>query len=234
MTQRAHNLADRPGAGLAKGRRQGVEYLHRHRRIVEVRGADLHGRRAGDEEIHHVVDRGDAADADDRDLDRAGRLKNRPQRDRLDGRAAQSAHHAAQLRAPPPPVDGHAQAGVDDRDGIAAAGLGGAGDGRDIGDVRRQLGDHRHARDFADAGDDRLAHRRVGAEIDAAADVRAGDVQLQGIDARQPVEPGGHVDELRVALAGDADDDLRAEPGQIGQQMGDERLDARRCPGRWN
>ncbi len=178
------------------------------------------------EEIHDVVDRGDAADANDRYPHRLGRLKDRPQGDRLDGGAAQSAHHPPQLRAPPPPVDGHAQAGVDQGDGVAAPGLGGAGNAGDIGHVGRQLGDNRHAARFADAGHHGLAHRRIGAEIDAAADVGAGDIQFQGIHAGQAVEPGRHVDELPLALARDADDDLRAQPGQIGQRMGDERLDA--------
>ncbi len=96
----------------------------------------------------------------------------------------------------------------------------------DVGHVGRQLGDDRHAARFADAGHHGLAQRRIGAEIDPAADIGAGDIQFQGIHAGQAVEPGRHVDELLLALARDADDDLRAQPGQIGQQMGDERLDA--------
>ena len=224
--ERSHDLADRCGAEFAQGGRQGIEHLDRNRGVVKVRGADLNGRGPRDEEIHDVVDRGDAADADDRYPHRLGRLKDRPQGDRLDGGAAQSAHHPPQLRAPPPPVDGHAQAGVDQGDGVAASGLGRAGNAGDIGHVGRQLGDHRHAARFADAGHHGLAHRRIGAEIDSAADIGTGDIQFQGIHAGQAIEPGRHVDELLLALARDADDDLRAQPGQIGQQMGDERLDA--------
>ena len=58
---------------------------------------------------------------------------------------------------------------------------------------------------------------RIGAEIHAAADVWAGDVQFQGGDAGQAVQPGGQLDELLVALPGDADDDRRAQAGQVGQ-----------------
>ena len=62
-----------------------------------------------------------------------------------------------------------------------------------LGDVGGELGDDRQRAGAADARDHRLAHRRIGAEIDAAADVGTGDVQLQGVDAGQAVQAGGHL-----------------------------------------
>ena len=66
----------------------------------------------------------------------------------------------------------------------------------------------------------------VGAEIDAARDVGAGDVEFDGGDAGEAVEPGRHADELLVRAAGDADDDRHAERGEIRQVVRDEGLDA--------
>ena len=57
-------------------------------------------------------------------FDCLGGLVNGPQGDRLDGRAAEAAHDVAEHRASPSPVDGHAEAGVDERDGVGPAGLG--------------------------------------------------------------------------------------------------------------
>ena len=79
---------------------------------------------------------------------------------------------------------------------------------------------------LAHAGDDLFAKRGVCAEIDPAADVRAGHVQFQGVDAGDAFEPGGHRHELVGGLACDADDDRRVERGQVGQLPLDEGLDA--------
>ena len=53
--------------------------------------------------------------------------------------------HVAQHRPAAPPVDRHAQAGVDQRNRVGAAGLGRLGDVGDAGHVGRQLGDDRRA-----------------------------------------------------------------------------------------
>ena len=66
--KRPHDVAHALRARLGQCRRQRIEDLHRHRRIIEVRRPDLHRRCPGDEKLHHVVDRGDAADADQRRL----------------------------------------------------------------------------------------------------------------------------------------------------------------------
>ncbi len=95
----------------------------------------------------------------------------------------------------------------------------------DAGHVGRQLGDDRCGRGAAAVGDEPLAHGRIGAEIDAAGDVRAGDVQLQGGDAGEAVEPGRHGHEFVVRAAGNADDDRHAERCQVRQVVRDEGLD---------
>ena len=105
----------------------------------------------------------------------------------------------------------------------AAAALAIVGDARH---VRRQLGDDRRRGRRAAIGHEPLAHRRIGAEIDAARHVRARDVQLDRRDAGQAVEPARHPHELVVRAAGDADDDRHAEAAKVRQVMRDEGLDA--------
>ena len=78
VIERADNVRD---TAYARGRqrcRQRIEHFHRGLWIVEVHGAELNRRCAGDEEFHHIVDRGDAADADDRRFRLPGRPGKRP------------------------------------------------------------------------------------------------------------------------------------------------------------
>ena len=130
VCKRADDVGHALDARCRQRRRQRVEHFHRRRWIVEVHGADLNRRCAGDEELHHVVDRGDAADADDRRFDGLGRLIHGPQGDRLDRRAAEAAHDVAQHRPAASPVDRHAEARVDQRDRVGPAGRGRLGDRR--------------------------------------------------------------------------------------------------------
>ena len=127
-------------------RHVGADAVHQLRpdeRIDEVHGADLHRVRARDHELEHVVGRGDAAHADDRDLHGAAALVDHPHGDRPDRRAAQAADDVGQLRAPGVDVDRHREERVDERDGVGAGVLGRPRERRDVGDVRRQLGNHR-------------------------------------------------------------------------------------------
>ena len=78
LFHRTHDLPHRPNFASSKSfaiRRKPP----RNRRIEKVGGADLHGAGAGDEKLHHVVDGGDAADADDGNLDLPGDLPDEPQ-----------------------------------------------------------------------------------------------------------------------------------------------------------
>ena len=178
--------ATRLCTGGGKRRRQCVEHFHRRPWIVEVHRAELNRRGAGDEEFHDVVDRGDAADADERRFHGLGRLVDGPQGDRLDRRAAEAAEDVAEHRLATTPVDRHAEAGVDQRNGVGPAGLGTSGNGGDAGDVRRQLGDDRCLGGARGSRPRAVRTGRFGAEIDAARDVRAGDIQFDRRDARAP------------------------------------------------
>ena len=161
VLQRADDVGDALDAGSRQRRRQRVEHFHRRRWIVEVHGAELNRRCAGDEEFHHVVDRGDAADADDRRFRRPGRPGRRHRR-------------AIGLMAGPlrPPIT-LPSIGRRRRQSIAmprqvlmsemasappaAAALAIVGD---AGHVRRQLGDDRRGGRAAAIGDEPFAHRR--------------------------------------------------------------------------
>jgi cellulose synthase/poly-beta-1,6-N-acetylglucosamine synthase-like glycosyltransferase len=72
------NVVDTSGAERRQSALQLLNQPHRYRRVEEIRGADLHGAGAGDEELHHIVDGRDAADADDGNLDRTGNLPDQP------------------------------------------------------------------------------------------------------------------------------------------------------------
>jgi len=65
--------------------------IQRRAGVDEMGGADLDGRRAGDEKFNGVLGPPDPADADDRDPHRTGHLPHHAQGHGLDGRARQAA-----------------------------------------------------------------------------------------------------------------------------------------------
>ena len=76
-------------------------------------------------------------------------------------------------------VDRHREERVDERDRVRAGLFGGSRERRDVGDVRRQLRDHRQRRHLAHRADDIVRAGQAAAEGDPALlDVRAGDVEL--------------------------------------------------------
>ena len=58
-------------------------------------------------------------------------------------------------------VDGHGEERVDQRDGVGAGFLRGARERRDVGDIRRQLGNDRQTRHLAHRADD-VVRARAG------------------------------------------------------------------------
>ena len=152
--------------------------------VDEVRGADLHRAAARDQELERVLGGGDAADPDHRDLDRARRLPGHPHRDRPDGGPGEPAGAEAEPRPPRLDVDREAEQRVDAGERVGARLLGGAGEHRDVGDVRRELGDDGQPRRLAHRGHHLVRHARVAAEgHPALLHVRAGDVDLEAGDA---------------------------------------------------
>ena len=123
---------------------------------------------------------------------RAADLGHHVQRDRLDRRAAVAAvrAHAAGRRADRQGrgIDAHDRVdGVDQRHRVGAAALGGRRRLADVGDVGRQLDDHRQPavllaprRDHLDVFG-HLAHRRAHAALAHA--VRAAEVELDAVGA---------------------------------------------------
>ena len=87
---------------------------------------------------------------------------------------------------------------VDQRDGVGAGLLGGLRDGGDVGGVRRQLDDQRLGRQRADLAEQRGELARVGADVEAGLDVRAGDVELERGDL---VARGERLDERATLVA---------------------------------
>ena len=106
--------------------------------------------------------------------------------------------------------------GVDQREAVGAGVGAGARDQRDVGDVGRQLGEHRlgrvgrapHRADHPRRGD-----RVAGEHLAAVLDVRAGDVDLEHRHGRMPGQPARQLDVLVGVRAGDRHDRARAVLG---------------------
>ena len=224
--QRADQFGHRSHAGFGQRVRQRIQQLHRDRRIVVVGGPDLNGAGPGDEELQHVVDRGDAADAHQGNPHGSSDLIDTAQRDRFDGRTAQAPQDVSQHRLSPPPVDRHAQHRIDQADGVGAAVRCARRDVGDPRDVGSQLRQNRQAAGGPHSRDQPPARIGIGAEVDSARDIRARDVQFQRRNARLPVQLGRHLHELVVGAARNADDDGSSNRAQIRQVVGDERIDA--------
>src|ERR1700730_11431253 len=90
-----------------------VEQLRPYERVDEVRGADLDGIGAGDDELERIAGVGDAAHADHRDLHRLPALVHHADGDRPDRRTTQPADAVRDLWPARLDVDDHRQEGVD-------------------------------------------------------------------------------------------------------------------------
>ena len=132
-----------------------------------------------------------------------------------------------ELRPPRFDVDGHRQEGVDEGERVGAPFFGG---GRDFGDARhvgRELDDEREPGSPLDRPHE--VPGRPGGEGRAGPalpDVGAGDVELEGGDPLPPAEELHDADVLVLRLAADVDDDRGLQPGEPGQDLFGEGLDA--------
>src|SRR5581483_11141083 len=120
------------------------------------------------------------------------------------------------------PVDGQADEGVDERDGVGPTVGRRPRDRHDVGDVRRQLRHQWQGADLPAALDDTASDVGVGGEVDAAGHVGTGQVQFQAGKALRLADHGGHLDEVVLGLAGDVGDDGRRDRPQVGQVVGQE------------
>ena len=98
--------------------------------------------------------------------------------------------------------------------------------GHDVGDVGGQLGDHRHRADGADATDEPADGVGVDAQVEAVADVRARDVQLDRVEAGVAADELRHRDELVLVLARDVGDHGGPDRAEVGEVVGPEVVDA--------
>ena len=153
--------------------------------VHEVGGADLHRAAARDQELERVLRGRDAADADHRD--RTARAACQAMRTAI-GRMAGPGEAAGAEGQPRPArldVDRQAEQRVDAGERVGARLLADAREDRDVGDVRRELGDHGQPRGLAHRRHHLVGHLRVAAEGHAALlHVGAGDVDLERGDAR--------------------------------------------------
>ncbi len=162
--------------------------------VVHGGGADLHGAAAEEDELRRVAPVADAADAGERQrgLGIGHDLLHHVQRDGLDRGAAVAAvgAFAVDVGARREGVEIDAGDGVDGVDGgeaVGAAALGRAGHGADVGDVGRELDEHRGARLLLDPRGDHLrvlGHLADGrAHAALAHAVRAAEVELEAVGA---------------------------------------------------
>ncbi len=195
--------------------------------IDEIGGADLHGRGAGNHELEDVGRGADAAHADDRKLHRSPALVDHAHRNRTDRRAAESADDVRELRPARLDVDRHGEERVHERHGVGAGLFRRARERRDVGHVRRQLGDDRQRRDLAHGADDGVRAGEAAAERDAAfLDVGARDVELERRHALGVAEDARQLDVLVDRRAADVDEDDGAAVAQLGQLLAHEAVHA--------
>src|SRR5258706_11257400 len=146
-TERPHELGDARDASLLAPSGELGHEASGDAWVAEVRSADLHGARARDEELDHVLDRLDAAHPDDRHVrEGALHLPHHPQRDRTDRGPGEAARREADLRLAPREVDREADDRVDEGENLGAA-LDGRRRARDdVARVGRELHDEREPR----------------------------------------------------------------------------------------
>ncbi len=164
-----------------------VDFFARQR-VVEQRGSDTDGRRAGDHELDCIGGRDDAALANDGHVVLPGYfvdLVHFQQCNGLDCGTRQAAANVANDRGSLFGVDRHAHDRVDHGEAVGARLDAQACIFLDVRLVRRQLGNDRLARVRTTGGDDPCRHLGVVAELHAAfLDVRAGDVDFDGVNRR--------------------------------------------------
>ncbi len=120
-------------------------------------------------------------------------------------------------------VDGHGEERVDQRHGVGAGVFCGAGERRDVGDIRRQLGDDRQTRHPAHRADDLVGARQAAAERDAPFfDVGARDIQLEGVNPLGVGEDSRELDIFVERGPADVDDHDGAQAPELRQLLGDE------------
>ena len=190
-------------------------------RVVQQRGAALHGDGAEREPRAHVGHGRDTAAGDDRHVDGLEHLDQAAQRQRIDGRAAQPGgtpvgHRGGQRL----PDDQRLGTGLD----------GGTRRLDDAHGVGAQLGQHRHAPgqlalDGGDRGAD-LEGLPGRHQLGLRAGVGRRDVDLDGADPGRGAEASRQLGQLAEAARGHRDHDpgpLLQQPGQLG---GQEAVDA--------
>ena len=153
----------------------------------EIGGAHRHGRGAAGDELERVRPGHHAAHADERRVrERLRDLGDHAQGDGLDRRAAEAAGAVAEERAQGLPVEHQRLEGVDQRE---AVGAGARAQPRPISVTSRTLGvslaSRKRPGGLAAGGDAPPRWRRVGADLQAAGDVGARDVELVALDARR-------------------------------------------------
>ena len=189
-------------------------------RVAEALGADRDQRRA---RVEQVARRGGRSAR--RPCRRSGSRRARAtardlrQRDRADRRAGQPAGPAAEPRRPPARgCERHRAQRVDERDGVGAGGLGGL---RRRAATSAVFGVSLTISGLAVSGRTRATQRaelgRVGADVEAGLDVRAGDVELDRGDLVAGVDRLDERGDLVGRRAHDVRDQRHGQPRELGQ-----------------
>ena len=185
----------------------------------EVHGPDFHRVRADEDKFQNILRTGDAADADNRDLDRIADLPDAAQGHGFHGGAGEPPHYIGEQRLAGLHIDANAGDGVDAGYRVGSGLLGGLGDGGDVRHVGRQLHDDGQVpRVLLDrfghfGGEGRILSEQHAPVLHVGArDVhfQTGDAFLGGEDARQFREFSGRGG-VQVG------DDRRFMPRQAGQ-----------------
>src|ERR1019366_1593643 len=200
----------------------------REGRRPEVRGANLDGVRARDEELDDVLDGLDPAHPEDRDFRNGlAHLPHHAQRDGADRGSRKPAGRETDLRLTALEIDREADERIDQRKRVGPGVDGRVRQRDDVRHVRREFDDERMAGGRADPlheGGERLG---VVPEDHASLDhVRAGDVHLDRGHASIAANALHDRYVLVLVVPPYVRDHGRAEAGELGQLLGEKRVDA--------
>ena len=115
---------------------------------------------------------------------------------------------------------------IDERQGIGPCFAGCLSNFNNTGDVGSQLGDDGQPAGISNGRHNFGGHLRIRTIVDAAADVRARNIQFQPCQIGEGIELFGHLDEFGGILARDVGDDRRSHAKQALQMLCDEGIQA--------
>ena len=227
---KTHGVAERLEATLSQSDRELTGDSSRCAGVVEGHGAHADGAGTREDELERIEPGANPAHPEDGHVRHGGvDLVDAPHRHGPDRGAGKAAGDARQCRAHRVGVDHHAEQRVDERQPVSTRVDDGLGDRDDVGDIGRELGEHRHTGiGVAAYGVDDIGGGVGLAREHKAAilDVGARDVDLDRGDVADVTQARG---QPRVLIDGSAGDGHHCPSAAVPQPLEillEERVDA--------